>query len=396
MKLKRFKIKSINLPSRLLLVTIAIIFSFSVPVQLFNKYFVSASPQTDALQAEIDAINADIAVYNAESSRLQGEAQTLQNAVAQLSAQKSVIQAQLDVSQIKYDKLLVQIKETEQKIADNKEALGLTIANMYVGDDITPIEMLASSNNIGDFLDKQEYHSSVRTQLTAMVEETQNLKKALDVQKIESKRVLDDQTNQRNALAAKEAEQQYLLNSTKGQEAAYQNLIAQKTADRADKQAQIDYYNSLASRGGSTLLAGDPGNGGYPSYLADSYQDSVVDPWGMYNRECVSYTAWKVYQRYGNMPYWGGIGNAWEWPRNAINSGIPVGSEPKVGSVAIADRTGGNPYGHAAWVEAVLPDNKIKISQYNWYVASLGGWGKYSEMIVDKSIFYRYVYFGEW
>jgi surface antigen len=103
----------------------------------------------------------------------------------------------------------------------------------------------------------------------------------------------------------------------------------------------------------------------------------------MYNRECVSYAAWKVYQTYGNMPYWGGVGNANQWLADARNTGIPTGAAPKVHSVAISLH---GYYGHAAWVEAVNGD-MIYVSQYNYDLN-----GHYSEMWVKASNF-TYIYF---
>ena len=90
--------------------------------------------------------------------------------------------------------------------------------------------------------------------------------------------------------------------------------------------------------------------------------DSMVDNWGMYNRECVSYTAWKVYQSGRRMPYWGGVGNANQWDDNARRAGIPVDSTPKAGDVAIKHI---GYYGHAMYVESVNADGTINISQYN-------------------------------
>ena len=40
--------------------------------------------------------------------------------------------AQVDLSQAKYDKLVNDITETEKQIAENKDALGQIIADMYV------------------------------------------------------------------------------------------------------------------------------------------------------------------------------------------------------------------------------------------------------------------------
>ncbi|MFZ2560368.1 MAG: CHAP domain-containing protein, partial [Candidatus Nanoperiomorbaceae bacterium] len=121
--------------------------------------------------------------------------------------------------------------------------------------------------------------------------------------------------------------------------------------------------------------------GGYP--YCGSAQDSMVDPWGLYNRECVSYAAYKVNSTYGNMPYMGGHGNASQWP-GYLAGRVPEGPTPKVGSVAIMNI---GYYGHAAWVEAVN-GGWVTVSQYNWDEA-----GHYSTMTVPASLFSVYIYF---
>jgi surface antigen len=109
----------------------------------------------------------------------------------------------------------------------------------------------------------------------------------------------------------------------------------------------------------------------------------------MYNRECVSYTAWKVYQKNGYMPYWGGVGNANQWPGNARRAGIPTGSTPRAGSVGVISS---GYYGHVVWIESVNGDGTINISQYNELLAS--GWGQYSERYgVNPAVYDTYIYF---
>ncbi len=93
----------------------------------------------------------------------------------------------------------------------------------------------------------------------------------------------------------------------------------------------------------------------------------MIDSWGMFNRECVSYTAWKVAESGRYMPYWGGIGNANQWDDNARAYGIPADGSPRAGDVAIKNS---QPYGHAMYVEGVNSNGTINISQYN---ASLDG-----------------------
>ena len=89
------------------------------------------------------------------------------------------------------------------------------------------------------------------------------------------------------------------------------------------------------------------------------------------------------------MPYWGRRGNANEWPDNASSAGIPQGSTPKVGSVAMYYDS---QTGHVAWVESVN-GNSVTVSQYNYFQSQLGS-GRYSSMTVDASFFDTYIYFG--
>lgn len=106
--------------------------------------------------------------------------------------------------------------------------------------------------------------------------------------------------------------------------------------------------------------AGPACGGGYPDKWCTRPLDSVVDSWGMYNRECVSYTAYRVAASGREMPF--GFGDANKWPAAARAHHIPVDSMPQAGDVAI--RMGGQ-HGHSMYVEAVNSDGSIKVSEYN-------------------------------
>ena len=114
--------------------------------------------------------------------------------------------------------------------------------------------------------------------------------------------------------------------------------------------------------------------GGYP-WADVPFPNSMPDPWGMYKRQDVSYTAWKIDSTGRLMPYWGGRGNASQWPGVARAAGIPVDFIPQVGDVAISSA---GYYGHAMYVEEIIDSTKIKVSQYN---AKLDG--NYSTAVVS-------------
>lgn len=352
--------------------------------------------RADEFDERIKALQSEIDQYQARAGELSQKANTLQVELDRLSNEKAALQKQIDLKQAEYDQTVASIAENQTKIEKNQSVLGDTLASLYVDDKISTIEMLASSKSISEYVDKQEYRSAVRDQLTRTIGDIKTLKKKLEAQKIEAERILADQKNQRAVLASKEAEQQDLVNQTRGEEAAYQNLSADRTAKKAEvqrqQQAAIEAAMRRANGGsGGRAVAGDPNKGGYPNYLANAPQDSIVDPWGMYNRECVSYTAWKVQQKTGAMPYWGGRGNANQWPAAARSAGIATGSTPRAGSVGVI--TAGQ-YGHVVWVESVNANGTINISQYNYYNAGGAGWGHYSEMYnVSPRAYDVYIYF---
>lgn len=357
---------------------------------------VAATLQFTNLSVSADKYDEQIAIIQNEVNQLQGKASelnekanSLQATVNALNAEKQIIQAQINLSQAKFDKLTNDIAKNEKKLVDSKKVLGEIIASLYVDDTISPIEMLASSDSVGDYIDKQEYRSAASEKLNSTINEVKELKAKLEKDKKDVERVLADQKAQKDALAAKEAEKQTILTQTRGEEAAFRELSQEKQAEiqelRRQQAAELAARANASS--GYAVLQGDPNRGGYPAAWANAPMNAYVDDWGMYTRQCVSYAAFKVSQAYGNMPYWGGRGNANQWDDNARAVGIPTGSVPKVGAVGVVNS---GYYGHVGWVESVNGNGTITISHYNV------GWnGEYAEWVVDSSFFDTYIYFGD-
>lgn len=362
----------------------------------------------DQYQRRINALQAEMSKYEKEAQRLNGEAITLKNTLAQLDNQKRSLQAQIDLSQAQHDKLVIQIAETEQEIKDNQDALGVTIADLYVGDTISPIEMLASSKNINEFLDKQEYRNSIRDELGSTIKRVRTLKAELTEKKEEVTEVLKDQKVARSELVARENDQKVLLQQTQNDEAAYQKMIKDNKEEIVRVRAQQAAMNARANQnGGYTLVdvgllssykwndSNCPMGGVIPGYGyaawastrgangngGDGYGPDGASWYGC--RQCASYVAWKVAQVTGGKYYnWG---NGGDFGRNAVAAGYRnLGRNPQAGSIAVM---WGNP-GHVAWVEAVDGDY-VTVSQYNWEIN--GRYGMYSLMTLHKNTFDQYV-----
>lgn len=350
----------------------------------------------DQYQSQIDALQNQSDQAQSVINSLTAQATSYQDAISQLQAQISALQAAIAVNVNKQASLQQQIASVQQQITAKKGQLGATIKAMYIEGQTSTIEELASSQNLSAYVDKEEYQQTVQDQLNTTIDQILTLEAQLQQQKEQLDIVVASEQQQNNQLNSTEQQQQSLLNYNQGQQTAYNQQIASNQQEIAALRAEQIAANHKLVSSGEVIASGSCG-GGYPASAVNSSGgswgcnyplDNTIDNWGMYNRECVSYTAWMVYKTYGYMPYWGGNGNANEWPADARAAGIPTGSTPKVGSVAIYMGGGSDPFGHAMWVTAVNGNGTITVQQYNLYYD-----GNYYETTIPSSGLV-YIYFG--
>ena len=327
----------------------------------------------DQFDQQIQALQQQNTQSQAALNGLESQASSYQDAINKLQAQIDALQQAINANVAKQTDLQNQITTAQAELDKQKTVLGEDIRAMYVGGQISTFEMLASSKNLSDFVDKQQYQSSVQDRIKSELDTVTKLKLQLQTQKQQVDDLLKDQQSQQTQLATAQSQQNQLLAYNQTQQNQYNTQINANVSQIADLRRQQAILNSQYNIGD---FKGDPNNGGYPSTWANAPQDSMIDDWGMYNRECVSYTAFRVHQDFlagrdnRDMPYWGGIGNANQWDDDARAYGIPVDSNPTAGSIAISNA---GAFGHAMYVEAVN-GNEIYVQQYN---AQLNG--QYSE-----------------
>jgi surface antigen len=296
---------------------------------------------------------------------LQAQASSYQDAINQLNAQISALQAALGANEARQASVQQQITDAQNKITQERAYLSEDIKQMYVDGQLSTIEELATSKSLSEYVDKEEYRTSVQNKINSTIQEIAALQVQLQKQKQELDILIASQRTQNEQLSSAQAQQQQMLAYNEGQQSAYNSQINANSGRIAQLRQQQIAANSRFI-GGSTSGGGACG-GGYPGRWCNIAQDSVIDDWGMFNRECVSYTAFRVAASGRYMPYWGGRGNANQWDDDARADGIPVDGNPQAGDVAISNA---GAYGHAMYVESVNGDGTINISQYN---AALNG-----------------------
>lgn len=332
--------------------------------------------RADVFDEQIKALQNSNAEAGYAVTELQSQANSYQDAISKLQVQISNVQAQIAANQAEQVRIAAEIVAKQAELDRQRQLLGAVVQSMYVDGEMSTIEMLATSDNLSDYVDKEEYRNTVQENIQDSLAKITALQDQLKIQKVQVEQLIDNQEAQQVQLAADQYQQNQMLAYTEAQKNEYTSTISANTSKIGDLRKQQIIANARFV-GTGPAGNGPACGGGYPARYCEIAQDAIIDAWGMYNRECVSYTAFKVHQDFlagqnsRDMPYWGGVGNANQWDENAVRAGIPVNSTPERGAIAVSNA---GYYGHVMYVEGVNGDGTINISQYN---ASLNG--RYSE-----------------
>ncbi len=341
-----------------------------------------------------DQLNA-LRQKNAEAQQvlngLQGQAATYQQAIDNLSAQMNTLQAAIDANVQEQTKLQDEITANQNELNRQRSILAEDVKAMYVDGTPSTFEVFASSKDLSDFVDKQEYRSRVQNKLQDTMKRIATLQKQLQEQKAKVEQLLKEQQTQQAQLDSDRSQQQQLLSYNEGQQSAYTSQIRANNAEMAKVQAaQRAALAAVNRNGGSGYVASSTGGsiryanntagqycgGGY-SYCWAGFDQVVSDPWGLnWARECVHYVADYLNREGKQVPnFGGGNGYAYMWVGYTTSLGVAtVTSNPQHGDVAYMPIGG---YGHVAIVEYANGDGTYHVSQMNW---PYGGY--YSEMDV--------------
>ncbi len=332
--------------------------------------------RADQFDQQINQLRADNAQKQQQVHDLELAADSLQSTIDNLQNQINALQSQISANQAKSDDLQRQIAAAEVELAKQRKLLGEDIKVMYLEGQITTLEMLASSKDLSEFVDKQQYRESVKNKIKDTLDRVTALKLQLKTQKDEVERLLKEQQSLHDQIASQQAEQQQLLGLNQGQQAAFNSQI-QDNRNRINDLRRQQVLENIRLFGGG-VQPGIPGGGGYPwgnayckwtgSVSGDCYNydwyfnGGAWDPWGYGFRNCTSWVAYKLAS--DGKTGFSSMGNAANWPGAAQARGIAVsyGGGARAGDAAV------NPsgyYGHVMYVEAVTSDGRIIVSDYN-------------------------------
>lgn len=294
----------------------------------------------------------------------------LSETVAQLETKRAKLENRIDQTAQQVAELKQAVVQAQKDLTKQREQM---IANVGTSSDQRKVAAAAYRMN-----KLTEQLADTKRSISTMKADKKAAEVALNNARAESQRLLGISQDNRDAFEASVQANIDKLNQPQGNQAA--------PAETQDAQT-VQTPETPVAKEEAPVPAAEPEPAPDPAAVAaaaESYPwadvpfpSDGVDPWGMFYRQCVSYTAWKVAHSGRYMPNWGGYGNANQWDDNAIAMGIPVDTTPRVGDVAVQNS---GIYGHVMYVEAVNPDGTIYVSQMNYDLQ-----GNYSEMTIGTA-----------
>ena len=239
-------------------------------------------PTNGVLAATIDDKKNELSQIETQIKEIQGGLQEKQNQVRTLSDQLVFMDAQITTVQEQINILEGQIKKTneeivqtnaqivevQQKLSKQQELLKEYIVEIYSSRNTSTFEMIASSNNFSEYMNQAEYVEKIQEKINENVKIVKDLqrqletkKKELDAQKSQTESLQKDQNQKKQALEVQKGEKQKILYQTKGEEANYQNMLAD--AREKEVQAQHEIQKMIQELNRSRRPAVSTQSGGY-------------------------------------------------------------------------------------------------------------------------------------
>lgn len=188
-------------------------------------------------------------VYSAPSAdELESTTSDLQNELNDLNSQLSSLSAELDNASAQIEELSAEVEKAKLDLAAAQlnedaqyDAMKDRIKFMYEGGSVSLLQILFSSENMTDFLNKAEYVTTISEYDRSMLEELKNVRISVEEKQTKLKSKQDELTTMQSDLTARENELTSKISSTSGQLDNYKaQLERAHAAEEALKTAQND------------------------------------------------------------------------------------------------------------------------------------------------------------
>lgn len=208
--------------------------------------------------AKIAALEKEIAQYESTLYQIAGEKTTLQGEVNRIDVSRKKIGATISVTENKIASATLQLKrlggaidDKSKRIDTSKKTIEQSFQALYEIGNITVVEQLLGTDGIVEAWQEVDRIEQLNTALRNEVTDLQNTKQSLTVdysatekEKVKLLSLKKQLSDQKILLDQNRNEQATLLAQTKNKESAFQKLLADKQAAKAQFEKQINDYEA--------------------------------------------------------------------------------------------------------------------------------------------------------
>jgi murein DD-endopeptidase MepM/ murein hydrolase activator NlpD len=233
------KLRNKNVNKRLKYVLTALVLTLGIVLPLQQQTQDVGAVTIDELQKQSQQLQAEIQSNNAKVKELSDKADTLQVKVDELNVEIATANAEIKLTEVDIARLKKELQIAQEELERQKELLKATLQAIYERKGASTFELLMATDSFTDFVNEQEYLGQLQSAVKQSTEKVIKLKQQIESQKQEQEELLIKQKQQRAVVDAKRAEQQSILNSTKGEESRYRTVVAQQLAELEEAEEQL-------------------------------------------------------------------------------------------------------------------------------------------------------------
>lgn len=213
----------------------------------------SQQEEREVLENHLSDLEKQIDDYESTIKQYQSQGKTLKNEIKQFNAKIAKLNLQLQAVNITLDKLDKEIEATESNINNtqstidfNKSALSEGVRQLYENESNNLVEVLLMHERLSDFFGNLNSLASVQDNLRLAVQKISSLrdvlveqKEQLSVERVDAAELKAYRSSQKENMEIAKQGKSGLLETTKGQESRFQELLKETRKTAAQIRSRI-------------------------------------------------------------------------------------------------------------------------------------------------------------
>lgn len=211
-----------------------------------KQQIIDRNAQILEIEKEIERYKKEIQLSVEESNTFKNQIKQLEASRKKLVADINLTQKQVDATELNIERLILEIQNKDEEIADKHIVLGEIIRNMNDIESISLVEIALSRDNFSDFFGNLERMNNFNKEINNSLSELKSLKISLEKDKKEKelhnnnlKGLKSQYVDQRRLVDINKSNKDGLLKETKNKEANYKKMLAEKESLRRAFESEL-------------------------------------------------------------------------------------------------------------------------------------------------------------